>query len=38
MSISDGRIGRLRVTATVVVALILAVVPLPRGHICCCSW
>ena len=30
MSVSDGRIGRLRVTATVVIALILAVVPLPR--------
>jgi rod shape-determining protein MreD len=30
MSVSDGRIGRLRVTATVVVALILAVVPLPH--------
>jgi rod shape-determining protein MreD len=30
MSVSDGRIGRLRVTATVVIALILAVLPLPQ--------
>lgn len=30
MSVSDGRIGRLRVTATVVIALILSVVPLPH--------
>lgn len=30
MSVSDGRISRLRVTATVVLALILAVLPLPR--------
>ncbi len=30
MSVSNGRIGRLRVTATVVIALILAVLPLPR--------
>jgi rod shape-determining protein MreD len=30
MSVSDGRISRLRVTVTVVIALILAVLPLPR--------
>ncbi len=30
MSVSDGRIGRLRVTATVVIALILSVLPLPH--------
>src|SRR5688572_27318345 len=30
MSVSAGRIGRLRVTATVVIALILAVLPLPQ--------
>jgi len=30
MSVSDGRISRLRVTATVVLALILAVLPLPH--------
>ena len=30
MSVSDGRISRLRVTATVIIALILAVLPLPR--------
>jgi rod shape-determining protein MreD len=30
MSVSDGRIGRLRVTATVIIALLLAVVPLPH--------
>ncbi|HJY42235.1 MAG TPA: rod shape-determining protein MreD [Steroidobacteraceae bacterium] len=30
MSVSDGRIGRLRVTVTVIIALILAVLPLPR--------
>jgi rod shape-determining protein MreD len=30
MSVSDGRISRLRVTATVVIALILAVLPLPH--------
>ena len=30
MSVSDGRISRLRVTATVVIALILAVLPLPQ--------
>jgi rod shape-determining protein MreD len=31
MAVSDGRISRLRVTGTVVLALILAVVPLPDG-------
>src|SRR5687768_18530661 len=30
MSVSDGRISRLRVTATIVIALILAVLPLPQ--------
>jgi rod shape-determining protein MreD len=30
MSVSDARIGRLRVTVTVIIALILAVLPLPR--------
>jgi len=30
MSVSDGRISRLRVTVTVIIALILAVLPLPR--------
>ena len=30
MSVSDGRISRLRVTVTVIIALILAVIPLPR--------
>ena len=30
MSVSDGRISRLRVTATVVLALILAVLPMPH--------
>jgi rod shape-determining protein MreD len=30
MSVSDGRISRLRVTATVIVALIFAVLPLPH--------
>lgn len=30
MSVSDARVSRLRVTATVVIALILAVLPLPR--------
>ena len=30
MSVSDGRISRLRVTATVILALILAVLPLPH--------
>lgn len=30
MSVSDGRISRLRVTVTVVIALILAVLPLPH--------
>ena len=29
MSVSDGRISRLRVTVTVIIALILAVLPLP---------
>jgi hypothetical protein len=33
MSVSGGRISRVRVTATVVIALILAVLPLPD----CCS-
>ena len=38
---SDGRISRLRVTATVVIALILAVLPLPHwmdARTCCCCW
>lgn len=30
MSVSDARISRLRVTVTVIIALILAVIPLPR--------
>ena len=30
MSVSDGRISRLRVTVTVIIALILAVLPLPH--------
>ena len=33
MAVSDGRISRLRVTVTVVIALILGVVPLPAGWI-----
>lgn len=31
MSVSDGRISRLRVTVTVIIALILAVLPLPHA-------
>jgi rod shape-determining protein MreD len=30
MAVSDGRIGRLRVTVTVILALIIAIVPLPE--------
>ena len=42
MASSDGRISRLRITVTVIVALIFAIVPLPerrstrRARICCC--
>jgi uncharacterized membrane protein len=39
MTVSTGRIGRLRVTVTVVIALILAVVGwILRAHTCCCCW
>jgi cell shape-determining protein MreD len=31
MPMADGRIGRMRVTVTVVVALIFAVLPLPQS-------